>query len=64
MLGAMDLGITDDGERADHEQAAQIAVTCTMCFVISYSTILSGKKMKLSVRRGFVREFGEGADTE
>src|SRR5665647_1210673 len=27
MLGAMDLGITDDGERADHEQAAQIAVT-------------------------------------
>ena len=27
MLGAMDLGITDDGERADHEKAAQIAVT-------------------------------------
>ena len=23
MLGAMDLGITDDGERADHQQAAQ-----------------------------------------
>ena len=27
MLGAMDLGVTDDGERAGHEQAAQIAVT-------------------------------------
>src|SRR5450432_4104625 len=27
MFGAMDLGITDDGERAGHEQAAQIAVT-------------------------------------
>lgn len=27
MLGAMDLGVTDDGERADYEQAAQIAVT-------------------------------------
>ena len=27
MLGAMDLGVTDDSERADHEQAAQIAVT-------------------------------------
>ena len=27
MLGAMDLDITDDSERADHEQAAQIAVT-------------------------------------
>ena len=27
MLGAMDLGGTDDGERAGHEQAAQIAVT-------------------------------------
>ena len=27
MLGAMDLGIADDGERAGHEQAAQIAVT-------------------------------------
>ena len=26
MLSAMDLGIADDGERADHEQAAQIAV--------------------------------------
>src|SRR5664280_2620525 len=26
MLGAMDLGIADDGERADHEQAAQIAI--------------------------------------
>jgi hypothetical protein len=37
---------------------------CAMCFVISYSTILSGKKMKLSGRRGFVREFGVGADTE
>ena len=27
MFGAMDLGITDDSERAGHEQAAQIAVT-------------------------------------
>ena len=27
MLGAVDLGITDDGECACHEQAAQIAVT-------------------------------------
>ena len=27
MLGAVDLGITDDGEGAGHEQAAQIAVT-------------------------------------
>jgi hypothetical protein len=27
MLGAMDLGVTDDGERTGHEQAAQIAVT-------------------------------------
>jgi hypothetical protein len=27
MLGAMDLGVTDDSERAGHEQAAQIAVT-------------------------------------
>src|SRR5450759_5067933 len=27
MLGAMDLGIADDGERAGDEQAAQIAVT-------------------------------------
>src|SRR6266436_9986929 len=27
MLGAMDLGVTDDRERAGHEQAAQIAVT-------------------------------------
>src|SRR6476661_4253540 len=27
MFGAMDLGVTDDGERAGHEQAAQIAVT-------------------------------------
>src|SRR6478609_10905190 len=27
MLGAMDLGVTDDGERAGHEQPAQIAVT-------------------------------------
>src|ERR1700687_3959594 len=27
MLGAMDLGVADDGERAGHEQAAQIAVT-------------------------------------
>ena len=27
MLGAVDLGIADDGERAGHEQAAQIAVT-------------------------------------
>src|ERR1035437_4724107 len=27
MFGAMDLGIADDGERAGHEQAAQIAVT-------------------------------------
>src|SRR6516225_5955793 len=27
MLGAVDLGITDDGECASHEQAAQIAVT-------------------------------------
>src|SRR4029079_8246591 len=26
MFGAMDLGVTDDGERAGHEQAAQIAV--------------------------------------
>ena len=26
MLGAMDLGVADDGERAGHEQAAQIAV--------------------------------------
>jgi hypothetical protein len=30
MLGAMDLGIADDGERTDHEQAAQIAVTCLL----------------------------------
>jgi hypothetical protein len=27
MLGAVDLGVTDHGERAGHEQAAQIAVT-------------------------------------
>src|SRR5258705_2144408 len=27
MFGAMDLGVTDDRERASHEQAAQIAVT-------------------------------------
>src|SRR5664279_2317127 len=27
MFGAMDLGVADDGERAGHEQAAQIAVT-------------------------------------
>jgi hypothetical protein len=27
MFGAVDLGVTDDGERAGHEQAAQIAVT-------------------------------------
>ena len=27
MLGAMDLGIADDGECAGHEQAAQIAIT-------------------------------------
>src|SRR5260370_705731 len=27
MFGAMDLGVTDDRERAGHEQAAQIAVT-------------------------------------
>src|ERR1700676_3025723 len=27
MFGAMDLGIADNGERASHEQAAQIAVT-------------------------------------
>src|ERR1700732_2164630 len=27
VFGAMDLGVTDDGERAGHEQAAQIAVT-------------------------------------
>ena len=27
MLGAMDLGVADNGERAGHEQAAQIAVT-------------------------------------
>ena len=27
MFGAVDLGVTDDGERASHEQAAQIAVT-------------------------------------
>ena len=27
MLGAMDLGIADDGERAGREQTAQIAVT-------------------------------------
>jgi hypothetical protein len=27
MLGAMDLGIADDGKCAGHEQAAQIAVT-------------------------------------
>ena len=27
MLGAVDLGIADDGERASHEQAAQISVT-------------------------------------
>src|SRR5450631_2800013 len=27
MLGAMDLGVADDGERTGHEQAAQIAVT-------------------------------------
>src|SRR5450759_65561 len=27
MLGAVDLGIADDAERAGHEQAAQIAVT-------------------------------------
>ena len=26
MLGAVDPGIANDGERADHEQAAQIAV--------------------------------------
>ena len=26
MFGAMDLGVTDDGECAGHEQAAQIAV--------------------------------------
>ena len=27
MFGAMNLGVTNDGERAGHEQAAQIAVT-------------------------------------
>ena len=27
MFGAVDLGVTDNGERAGHEQAAQIAVT-------------------------------------
>jgi len=27
MLGAMNLGIADDGERASDEQAAQVAVT-------------------------------------
>src|SRR5450759_3967668 len=27
MFGAMDLGIADDGERASHEQAAEITVT-------------------------------------
>jgi hypothetical protein len=27
VLGAMDLGITDDGERASREQAAQITIT-------------------------------------
>ena len=27
VLGAMDLGIADDGERSGHEQAAQIAIT-------------------------------------
>jgi len=27
MFSAMDLGVTDDGERAGHEQAVQIAVT-------------------------------------
>ena len=27
MLGAMDFGIADDGERAGDEQAAQIAIT-------------------------------------
>ena len=27
MLGAMDLGVADDGECSGHEQAAQIAVT-------------------------------------
>jgi hypothetical protein len=27
VFGAMDLGVTDDGERAGHKQAAQIAVT-------------------------------------
>jgi hypothetical protein len=27
MLGAMDLGMADDGERTGYEQAAQIAVT-------------------------------------
>jgi hypothetical protein len=26
MFGAMDFGITDNGERASHEQAAQIAI--------------------------------------
>jgi len=26
MFSAMDLGVTDDGERTGHEQAAQIAV--------------------------------------
>ena len=26
MPGAMDLGIADDGQRASHEQAAQIAI--------------------------------------
>jgi hypothetical protein len=27
MLGAMDLGVADNGERTGHKQAAQIAVT-------------------------------------
>ena len=26
MLGAMDLGIADDGQRTGHEQAAEIAI--------------------------------------
>ena len=30
MLGAVDLGVADDRERAGHEQAAQIAITCLL----------------------------------
>ena len=44
MLGAMDLGVTDDSERAGHEQAAQIAVTL---FVLENTVHRSRGRLRL-----------------